>query len=261
MCFKVIEMKRFAVSALLLMLVVMGRAQGRHHGERPFLDTSTPDKFLEMRAYAQAGGSTVSQNYIKCFPEINELNVSMGTAVGAGVGAQFLIRDFLAFGTELNLLVNNFNTDIAVTGPEMSSVSSVFLKNRYCTINFPVFASVRFNLLRGLKWNVDFGAYYTYGLSGRQRQSLYDSRVNDIGQLVMHVNRNRVDYYDGGEAFIHSYSRGDIGLHLATGLSFGRHVFVSLKSQIGLKNVVKGYGTVKPNVHNVNILVAGGWRF
>lgn len=254
-------MKLSRLSLLLIMLVSLLQVSAQHRGERPFFDTSRPSKFLELRAYAQAGGSTVTQNYISCFPEINELNVTMGTAVGAGVGAQFLVRDFLSFGTELNFLVNNYNTDIAVTGADLSSVSSVFLKNRYCTLNIPVFASFRFNVLRGLKWNVDLGAYYTYGLSGRQRQSLYDSRVNDLGQLVMHVNRNRVDYYDGGNAFINSYSRGDIGLHVATGLSFGRHVFVSVKSQIGFKNVVKGYGSVKPDMHNVNILVAAGWRF
>lgn len=229
--------------------------------ERPFLDRSAPRRFLELEAHVLGGANYITQNYQSLFSEIADLNVNIGTTYGVGVGAQFAILDFIAIGTELNLLVNNYSVDMVATGEGMSSVSSIFLNNSYTTVNIPVYSSVRFNLARGVKWNVDLGLYYTYGLGGSQKQSIYDSRVNSLGQLVMTDEQNKVDYYDDYRCFINTTCRPDLGLHLATGLTFGRHFTIELRSQIGLKNEAKTEGFRRPKVHNINLLCVAGYRF
>ncbi len=252
--------KRIVTLIAALLTVTAALAEEPGH-ERPFVDFSRADNFLELRAYALGGGSTVTQNYISCFPQITELNVSMGTAAGLGAGAQFVFTDFLSLGTELNFLVNDYSVDLAIMGANMSSVSSVFLKNRFYALDIPVFMSARFNVSNGVRWNVDGGMFYSYGLGGHQKQHIYDSRINDLGQLVMQVDRTETDFYNDAAAFIHSSKRGDIGLHLATGLTFGRHLFIGLRTQIGFKNVAKTDGITVPSVHNFNVLVQAGYKF
>ena len=260
-------MRRFTILCLPLLAMAIctlsasAREPGHRHTDRAFIDTSAPDDFIELRAYALGGGSTITQNYISCFPQINQLNVSMGPALGAGASAQFALRDYIAIGTEFNLLINNYSTEMVVTSENVSSVSTIFLDYRYYTVNIPVFASMRFNIARRVKWNVDLGLYYSYGLGGRNDQTIYDARINEIGQLVTRVDRDRVDYYNDRRSFICSSGRGDLGLHLGTGLTFGNHFLLGARMQLGFYNVAKTDGLTRPNIHNFAITVQAGYKF
>lgn len=226
-----------------------------------FISFAPAKQFVELDVHILAGGTGITQNYQKSFPQIRELNSSMGAAYGVGAGAVFGFSSFLGLGTQLNLTTCHNKLDMAVSNDDATSVSNIFISNRYLYANIPVYLSFRFNLLGALRWNVDAGFYYAYGLTGKQKQTIYNSTVNDLGQLVPRVVETKPDYFHSEATFINAFYRSDIGLHLATGLQFGSHITLGCQFQIGFKNVAYTSGLVNPNIHNTNIMASLGYKF
>lgn len=230
-------------------------------GATPFIDTGRADRFLRTGVHALVGNSFVTQNYKGCFPEITELSLSPGWAMGMGATAEFAVRDYLWIGTEANVMINNYNTDLIVNRANATSVSNVFLRSHFYSLNFPVYLSFKFNLADKVRWNVDGGLYYGYGLGGTQRQAIYNARINEIGQLLSSHYELKSHYYNDSDGFINSIKRADVGVHLASGLTFYQRVSVGVRAEIGLKNAAKTIGEVHPNLHNFSFLVSGSYWF
>ena len=225
-----------------------------------FISYSPAKKFVEVDAHIFAGTSGIIQNYGGKFPSLTEVTADNGAGVGGGFGAVFGIRQWLGFGTELNLLFGNNKLNMAVSDAESVSMSTIFIRNRYTYLNIPLFMSFRFNILPGLRWNVDAGLYYSYGLSGRQHQTIYRSYVNDLGQLVPVTVDTKTGYFTNSDTFINSYYRCDIGVHLATAIQFGKHFFVGMRFQVGMKNISYNHGIVNPNIHSLNFMGCLGYK-
>lgn len=249
---------------ILCVLVVAAMAVCGVRAERlsaPFVDYSAPKDFIEVEVHALGGGSSITQNYRGCFPQIQNLNVNMGYSLGLGARAVFGLRNYLGLGTELNLLLNNYNMDMAVLGSDHMSMSAVFVDNRFYYLNIPIFMSFRFNVAKSVRWNVDAGMYYAYGIGGTQKQRIYRAGINEMEELVPQVVNVKTGYFHSAETFINSFNRGDIGVHLGTSLNFGPHLSVGCKFQIGLKNSARKNGIVNPNIHNYNLHGVIGYRF
>ncbi len=244
-----------AMTVLAVMSVVVEDASAR------FVDYSAPSKFIEVDVHALGGGSSVTQNYRGCFPQIQNLNVNMGYSLGVGARAVFGFRNYLGFGTELDLLLNNYNIDMAVLGSDNMSMSAVFVDNRFYYVNIPVFMSFRFNVAKSVRWNVDAGMYYAYGIGGTQKQRIYRADINEMEELVPQVVNIKTGYFHSRETFINSFNRGDLGVHLGTSLNFGPHLVVGCKFQIGIKNSARENGIINPNIHNYNLHGVIGYRF
>lgn len=251
------ELRNFAFVAALS----LGSLSGLH-ADRPFVDTLAPSRFVNVGVHASVGNSTLTQNYRSSFPQISQLNVSAGWSFGAGANVEFGLRDFMWLGTEANLLIDNNSIDMIVNEDQSAtSVSNIFLRNHYYYLNIPVYMSFKFNLAPTVRWNIDGGIYYSYGLGGNQRQNVYSSRVNEIGQLVATKYEIKTDYFNDSRSFINSYHRGDIGLHLATGLTFGSRISVGARMQFGFKNVANTVGVTHPNIHNLSFTGTLGYWF
>ena len=247
-------LKGMAAAALLALAHAGANAQ--------MVDHSPAKELVEIDVHVLGGGSGITQNYRGAFGEITELNSSIGASGGAGAGAVFGLRQWFGFGTELNVVFNNNKLNMAVTNDDVTSVSNIFIKNHYIYLDIPVYVSFRFNVLHGLRWNIDAGMYYRFGIAGHQDQTIYNSTVNGLGQLVPQVVTARPGYFHNTATFINSYNRGDIGLHLATGLRFGRHFTIGVRAQFGLKNVAKVYsGVTCPRIHNFSLLASVGYKF
>ncbi|WP_305155044.1 hypothetical protein, partial [uncultured Duncaniella sp.] len=70
-----------------------------------------------------------------------------------------------------------------------------------------------------------------------------------LGQLIMSVSNFKADFYNDSKGFINSYNRSDMGLHLATGLTFGGHLRIGARVHIGFSNIANSTGIVKPTCH------------
>lgn len=249
--------KRFSISALLILLSMISfQSIGQN-----FVDTSRAKRFIEVDAHAMGGFSSVFQNYKRHFGQIQDLNVNVGESFGVGFRAVFGIREFLGFGTALDLTMNKYNIDMAVMGSDKASMSAVFIDNHTYTVNVPVFMSFRFNVDNSVKWIVDAGMYYAYGFAGTQKQRIYRAEVNAMEELVPQVVNLSTDYYHSPNTFINAYNRGDLGLHLATYVNFGPHLLVGARYQIGVKNSSRSLGIVNPSIHNHYFQGVVGYRF
>ncbi|MBD5271374.1 MAG: PorT family protein [Bacteroides sp.] len=225
------------------------------------LQASAQQPFINIYAQALIGGSYLTENYRKCFHEISDLNTVTGPAGGLGLGARFNIRPHLGLGTEINFTRNSDKMDMAVVGDDNRSVSNVFQRNVYWRLDFPVYLSYITGLGSNVKWNVDAGLYYAYGTGGSQKNNIYHTTSNDLGQLMMSVSSYDTGFYNDPKAFINYYRRGDIGFHIATGLTFGAHLRVGIRSHIGMSNAARTAGLVCPTSHNMDFLAMLGWMF
>lgn len=251
-----IEMKKTSLAITLLFLLMLpltARAQ--------FINYGKADKFIDIEARLLLGGSYVTNNYMDCYREISDLNSSMGTAWGLGVGVKFNISNFVSLGTEFNYLRNSGKMDMSVTADGKTNVSNVFLKNSYRTIDIPIFMSFNFNLASNIRWNADGGIYLDFGTSGKQKATIYNATVNDLGQLTTSTTHQKTDYYNNDKAFLNSFRTFDSGLHLATGLTFIDKISVGVRGQFGFRNVAQSNGLVKPNSHNIKLFATIGYHF
>lgn len=248
-------------SRVLILLVVSIISLPGYYSKAQFMDFGPARDFIELDAHLQVGGSGIFQNYMKKFPQIKELNTMDGTSYGIGARAVFGIRDFLGIGTELNLNIDGYSMDVAVLNDEGTNVSNVFLRNRYLYANIPVFVSFRFNALGSIRLHFDVGLYYSYGLLGKQSQSIYSNILNELGQLVPQNVFQKPHYFNSYDTFINSFYHNDIGLYLATGIRLGRHITVGAKCGIGMKNISFTDGLKNPAVRNYNIQGYAGYQF
>lgn len=239
---------RHVLATLLALLAVAlpSRAQS-------FVDYGPAPEFLDIEVRAHIGNSMITENYLGCFPSISQMNTSPGSSLGIGASAVFGLRDWIGIGTAINLLHNRYRIDMAVSADEVSSISNIFLRNSATYFEFPVFMQFRFNVARNVRWRVEPGLYYAYGIGGSQRQDIYNAQVNSLGQLVSTVLSAKPGYFSDTSSFINSFRRSDIGLHLATSLQL-RRVSVGFQLNVGFKNIAYipgGRGIVTPNIHNL----------
>ena len=218
-------------------------------------------KFLTVNAHIMAGGSYVTDNYTDVYPEISDMNRSMGAAVGLGVGVIFNLGRRWALGTELNFGTYAHRMDLAVAGAGKPSVSNVFQRSRAWVLDIPVFMRWTHRVADNVMWNIDAGLYYSYGTGGSQENTIYDAKTNDLGQLITSCTEYNTGYYNDKSALINSLKRADIGVHLGVGLTFARRLTVGVRSHLGLKNTALSTGITKPPCHNIDILAVAGWNF
>lgn len=248
--------------SLRLVAALAALSCGMGVNAQKFIDHGPASRFLTLDAHALIGGVEVLQNYGSTFPEISELDVSMSTALGVGMGAEMSFSDFLSLGLQGNFLINNYRVNMAVANDAGPSMTNCFVRNHFYTFNFPVYLSTHYNLGEVVRWNVDLGMYYSYGVGGSQKATLYNARVNDLGQLVTSLTHQDNRYFNSREALLTSSYRSDIGLHVATGFTFSQLIKFSIATQIGFKNVSHVYnGVQRPNLHNFNFLCSLGWCF
>ncbi len=252
------DMRHMSVMAGLLMTILVAFGASA----QSFVDYGPAPRFLELEIHGIAGNSRITENYVGCFPMISQMNTSPGTSLGVGVAAVFGLRNWLGLGTEANILRGNYRMDLAVSAEDGSSMSNIFLRNGMTYLEIPLYLQFRFNIARNVRWRVNGGVYYAYGLAGHQSQDIYNAQVNQLGQLVSTSISIKPSYFCNGSTFINAFRRSDIGIHLATSLLFGR-VSIGGRLGIGLKNIAYipgGRGIVTPNIHNINYTLTVGYR-
>lgn len=247
------------ITKLMVGIVMLASTLSATAGD--FFCKGPAPKFIEVEVHAMAGSSKMIQNYASCFEEIHDLNNAVGTAWGFGAALEFGLRDYLALGTQINLLTFNSRQNMIVANQAATASSTVFLSNRSHYLNFPVYLSFRFHPASNILWNVDFGAYYSYGLGGHQRQIFSNTVVNELGDLVSDISVNKPSFFNDNRTFINRFDRGDGGIYLATGLNFARHYHLGVRSTIGCKNISQTDGIKNPNIHNITLLFVVGYRF
>lgn len=251
----------FMIKKLITVITAIAVSTGFSLWAEGLVSTGPAPRFVEIDVHAIAGGAGMTQNYGGKFDAIRELNNSMGSQFGVGAGAVFGFNALVGLGTELNLTFNRTKLNMMVESETNNSVSNVYLRNNYTYINIPIYVQFRFRLSANVRWNVDGGIYYGYGISGKQKQTIYNAKLNQLDQLVPQIVESKPKFFHSGSTFINSFNRGDYGIHIATGLQFGRHITVGARFNLGLKNISYTSGLQNPNIHNYSVAAKVGYIF
>lgn len=251
------NMRRYIVLPLVAVMTAVVAVAG----EKPFFNTSRSDDFLEMELHAMVGATSVGHNYDDCIPALSGMHVNAGCGMGVGASVRFVIRDFLAIGTQLDFRIYNNRYDMTLVTPSQRVSTVVYLGNRYYDVNIPIFASLRFNVAGNVRWDVDGGTFFALGFGGHQEADIYNAYANSLGQMVTsHVNEKR-DYFDDEFPVIHTVANFDIGLHLASSLVFNRHYTVGVVLQLGLRDLARDTAVFAPSLRNRSCLFKLGYIF
>lgn len=250
------------IRRLIALIVASAVITAAYADSIPMINTAPASRLIEVDVHALGGGGSVTQNYRSLFPQIESINVNMGAHLGIGARAVFGIREYLGFGTAIDFTLTDYDTDMLVIGDEpVRGISAVYVTNRIYRVTVPVFVSLRMKVDKSVRWNVDAGLYYSYGLGGTQKQNIFRGQLNAMGEIVPQREWVKTDYFHSPATFINVYNRGDIGLHLATSLNFGPHLTVGAQFQYGFKNSARATGVASPSVHNLSLAASLGYRF
>jgi len=226
-----------------------------------FFDTSAPKNIIEGEVFTAIGASWFTQNYKDNIPNLQALNMTPGTMIGLGARVQIAIHDFFAIGTTASFnICNNSMTAIGISH-QPDNTAGFNIKNHYYYFNVPIYASFRFNIAKNVRWNIDTGFYYGYGVGGTSKSNIYITYQNELGQFITEQFYDKDSYFSEDAPLIHGTHRSDYGLHLATGFKFFDHYCINFVSQYGLKNVAEEKNTTDISVHNINLNVTLGYEF
>ena len=89
---KCVKIRKATVAVVLALMAAVSCPE--RACAQQFVSFAPARQFLEVDVHLLGGGSGVIQNYASCFPEIREINNSMGGSYGVGAGAVFGLNTF-----------------------------------------------------------------------------------------------------------------------------------------------------------------------
>ena len=187
-----------------------------------FFSTAAPSKYfgVGVRIGFNTSNSTMGKG-----PDLWN-HSSWGTGFNAGVVADICIRDFIAIQPGF-FYQSRSNSYTYIWSHSAMPDEVVVGHTLNYTFQVPVVASVRFNVTDNVRWRVDFGPTFSFGLG-----------KSDKGKSFLPAESNFDDgYYDNRHKF-------EVGLKMGTGLNIFKHYYVGVHYVAGLRDVykVKGFG-------------------
>lgn len=227
----------------------------------PFMDTSRPNKPLDIGVHAGLGVSTITQNYSSAIPGCADFHLSSGLQSVFGATVEVPLRKFLAIGTGADFLINNNSWAMTVIDAEPNRVSSVYCRNAYRAFEIPVYISLRFNLGSRVSWVNEAGVFFGFGTGGKTKITAYTVAVNQLGQ--QQVTRSKYDnpYYKADTPILNGIERNQWGVHLSTGLRYRERWSLKTVLRYGFSDVACNYGVLDVHIHNLSVSFRLGYTF
>lgn len=254
-------MKRYLISSILTVAAICVSA-----ADRPLFDTSRPEGFgIQTGLHYTIGSASVMENYIDNIGGMAAMNVSPGVGTGVGATAEFVIREFLSIGTQLDLMLGNHRYAMAMLNPEVDMQTTLMVRNHYYWVDVPVYASLRLNLADETRLHVELGAYFGFGLGGHQKASIFNTYKNGMGQMIVSVSEEKWDYYgsadDGKMVLLNKVKRMDVGAHIGLGLVVREHYTIGAALHLGLRNLAVPTPVFDPNYRTIQSQFKLGYIF
>lgn len=179
-----------------------------------FLDTSAPENVFNIGARV---GFNLSNNSIDNTPYF-KMNLSKwGTGFDAGVVCDINIRNFISI--QPGFFYQSRSNDYAYIYTALGGDIDNYGHTRHYTFNVPILASLHLNPTDNIRWSIDFGPYFEFGLDGSDKDLSKDTKYKE-------------DYYASRKSF-------DIGLKMGTGLEFFDHYYFGIHYLAGCCNIWK----------------------
>ncbi len=235
---------------------------GSLSAQKPFFSTELPEHAIEAEVHAVVGSTGITQNYLSQLPGMVKADAHPGAGFGVGGRVSFVLRDYLALRTGVDLVWGGNRCTMTLLDNETQEVDNIYLSNRYTYARVPVVMSFRFNVVPHTRWFVDGGFYFATGLGGKQKADIYSTTVNAIGQLITKHRHESWKYFSSDGGLIHSTHTFDFGLHFGTGFVFREHYSIGVMMSYGLKDAAHDLGYLNGvSVHNIDWLCRLGYQF
>lgn len=225
------------------------------------LDTSMPKKLIEVNVHSGIGTSTIVNNYASVAESVTAMKLSPGTRMLAGFGAELPIRDYLSVGTGLDFAINNYSVSMTMLDGYAATLGTLLTANHFYTIEVPVFVGLRLNLGSRVRWCNELGAYFAYGMAGSSKTTAFVSSTNSLGQTQVSEARYDRKYYESDDPVFCTMRRGDIGMHLATGILINQHYTVKATLHVGIRDLAKNFGVYNAHARTLSPAFIIGYTF
>ncbi len=202
-----------------------------------FVDTSHPSDIVKVGLRFGITSSSASTDLP--YDILWKRGFSTGAVVDLNVRNFFSIRP--------GLLFENRSYDyrqISYSDNE-KSVTARLGHTRRNSLTVPVLASFHFNISKAVKWDVEAGPYFTFGVGSGKNNVTYVT-AGSSPSTYSHID-GKSDYY-GSES--NQAKKFDCGLQFGTGVEVLGHYVFNLSYQRGLRNVANN-GSLKTK----------GWTF
>ena len=144
----------------------------------PFFDSGRPDHFIEIDIHAGDGVSTVRQNYGSAIPSVSDFVLTPANRVVMGARAILPIRNYFAVGTAIDFTINNYYWSMTLLERSQGTLSTLYSRNHYNTIDVPLYLQWSFNLGDKVKWRTKTGMYISFGVGGHTKINETTSSTN-----------------------------------------------------------------------------------
>ena len=251
-------MKKTLITAACLTAALISAARSERG---PFLDTSRADHFIELGVHIGDGASTIRQNYVSAVPDVSDFVLTPGNRLTFGATAAIPLRNFLAIGTGIDLAINNYYWSMTVLSRQQGTLSSLYNRNHFYTVEIPVYMQWRFNVGTHVSWRCEAGAYISFGAGGHSRFNEVRSSTNSLGQSQVTENKYKNNYFNEDDPVITTFDKTDMGLHLGTGILVHDRLTVSAAMHVGLTDLAKNMGVLEIHARTLNVTFAVGYQF
>ena len=180
---------------------------------KDFFDTSSPDKTFSLGA--RIGLNCSNQTHNKDFTKLN-LD-KWGTGFDAGVICDINFKNFIS--VQPGFFFESRSHDYAYIYNYLPTENLEYGHTRFYSFTVPVLASLKLYPADFIRWSIDLGPYFQFGISGS------DKGVS-----------NSIDFKDG---YFDNRKKCDVGLKLGTGVTLFDHYYLGIHYSTGFNNVYK----------------------
>lgn len=227
------------------------------------MDTSRPDRFINIGVHVGDGLSTVRQNYATQIGSVASFTLTPGNVFDLGATAILNVRDFFGIGTGLDFTVSNYDYNLTMidAGEQNGTLNTLYSDNRFYSLDIPLYLRFAFNLGTRVRWTWELGSYINLGLGGHTDVSTYRSSTNALGQSQVTNSKFHNKYFNDDNGIINRIATTDTGLHLATGLVYKRHFTLNAVLHVGFRDLARNFGVYKTELYNLNLIFKAGYLF
>lgn len=225
------------------------------------LDTSRPQKTVEIGISVGDGINTITQNISTAVPDVTEFSLTPGNRFTAGLTALMPIRRFFGIGTAIDFSVNNYNWNLTTLDRDEGTLTSLYTSNRYYTVDIPVYLQFSLNLGSRVRWTNDLGMYISLAAGGDSKTRSYTSWTNSLGQSQVTDASFSRKYFNDDDPVIFGIKGTDTGLHIATGIVVSDHYAVKAEFRTGFTDIAKNYGVLDVHAHSMSLTFKAAYIF
>ncbi len=190
-----------------------------------FVDTSHPSDIVKVGLRFGLTSSSASTD------QDNDILWKRGFSTGAVVDLN--VRNFFSIRPGLFFENRSYDYRQVQYSDAQSSVAARIGHTRRNALNVPVLASFHFNISRAVKWDVEAGPYFTFGVGSGKNKVTYVAASAAGTPSYSHID-GKSDYY-GSES--NQMKKFDAGLQFGTGVEVLGHYVFNISYQRGLNNV------------------------